>query len=458
MEKISNYINVLFQKLFEFDNHPFYTDIKRASEITKKHINLKKKFTKTEIKQDYNKNLPEPLNIKPTKSNNRFDINLVKELSDELNKSKNFKKILFIVNELYRQYIPVNFEYNGPLINNLTNFKNSERINIAILGSGPVGLFLACYLQKYYNSVTGLNDYPKVNILIFENRILKSKLRKPYTRTRNFAFNSSFFSYLFPKIFTWIEGESLDLFLSIYILEYVLFTRAYYDYNIPFIFDIFTWEEYLNIFKEGNFKVVFDCTGGRVEHDLFKNIDSSWIKKVINNSKMNIPKLLVNESENLVTIESPENKFLKNYYYGNLIVYIQEKDKSLTYFENFDLSIKSVSDLKLFLNINKKLYNLENTINIVKKVESTVDRNYLYTVLSNRIDNKEYIFQFELFNTYMRHAIKISEVVKYQNHKFLYIGAGDTIFHSHFITGSGLNRTISFAVKCANFISNIGLE
>ena len=173
MEKISNYINILFQKLFEFDNHPFYNDLKRASEITKKHINLKKKYTKTEIEQDLNKNLPEKLNIIPIENNKRFDINLLKELSEELSKSRNFKKILFIVNELYKQLIPVNFEYDGELIDNLTKFSNSDRINIAIIGSGPVGLFLACYLQKYYNSTNGLNDYPKVNIIV-----LKLKKRK----------------------------------------------------------------------------------------------------------------------------------------------------------------------------------------------------------------------------------------------------------------------------------------
>ena len=57
----------------------------------------------------------------------------------------------------------------------------------------------------------------------------------------------------------------------------------------------------------------------------------------------------------------------------------------------------------------------------------------------------------------MRHSISISKVVTYDDHNFLYIGAGDTIFHSHFIVGAGLNRTISFAVKCANFITNISL-
>ena len=57
----------------------------------------------------------------------------------------------------------------------------------------------------------------------------------------------------------------------------------------------------------------------------------------------------------------------------------------------------------------------------------------------------------------MKHAIEISRVVNHQNHNFLYIASGDTIYHSHFITGSGLNRTITIAAKCANFTTNISL-
>ena len=58
----------------------------------------------------------------------------------------------------------------------------------------------------------------------------------------------------------------------------------------------------------------------------------------------------------------------------------------------------------------------------------------------------------------MRHSISVSSVVTYKDHKFLYIGAGDTIFHGHFITGAGLNRTIAFAVKCANFITDLSMD
>ena len=52
----------------------------------------------------------------------------------------------------------------------------------------------------------------------------------------------------------------------------------------------------------------------------------------------------------------------------------------------------------------------------------------------------------------MRHSIECSRVVNHNSHKYLYIGAGDTIFHSHWVVGAGLNRTIDFAVKCSNLL------
>jgi len=55
----------------------------------------------------------------------------------------------------------------------------------------------------------------------------------------------------------------------------------------------------------------------------------------------------------------------------------------------------------------------------------------------------------------MRHQIKISDTFEVNKRKILLIGAGDTIFHSHFITGAGLNRIFDFTVKCANQIDKL---
>ena len=52
----------------------------------------------------------------------------------------------------------------------------------------------------------------------------------------------------------------------------------------------------------------------------------------------------------------------------------------------------------------------------------------------------------------MRHSIECSRIIDHDKHKILYIGAGDTIFHSHWVIGAGMNRTIDFAVKCSSLL------
>ena len=84
----------------------------------------------------------------------------------------------------------------------------------------------------------------------------------------------------------------------------------------------------------------------------------------------------------------------------------------------------------------------DNIINQIKKDFST--------------EFKSFLFKFDIFSIYMRHTLQPSSIIKMKNKKkALYIQAGDAVFHSHYITGAGLNRTINFAVKCANFITNL---
>ncbi len=453
MEKISNYINILFKKLFDGNKHPFYKDMENVIIIKNEHFKSKSKIIRNQIDFQPNIKIPNELKLEIEESIEELDLNLLNELSKEFKRSKNIKKIISLVNRLHSQNIPSNNLLNLEEI--LINYKNSDKINIAIIGAGPVGLFLACYLYKYYNSSYGLSDFPKVNIIVFDNRIINSGLKKPYTRKRNFSFNSSYLSYIIPNIYSWEDQEYQDYLLNIYILEYILFTKAYHEYNIPFIFDNYSWSEYTRMFEKGNFKVVFDCTGGRLSPNIFKIKDTKWISDIFKKYDSLLLNLKIDKQKNLIYIENDSNKFKKNYYYGNINIYKLEFG-DLKFVEKFDINIDSSHDLKLFIGIKKKFYSLQSTKKIIKKIKSNIERNFIHNILEEYDD--DLIFQFDIFNTNMRHAIEISKVIKIKNHKVLYIGAGDTIFHSHFTTGSGLNRVLSFAVKCANFITSLSLE
>jgi hypothetical protein len=108
----------------------------------------------------------------------------------------------------------------------------------------------------------------------------------------------------------------------------------------------------------------------------------------------------------------------------------------------------------MYLNmIKSKYFDHETTIKLIKGLSDDNTRNFLYTMIHNDYNN--YLFSFDVWGIYIRHAIKISDVFTVNKRKVLLIGAGDTIFHSHFITGAGLNRILDFTVKCANMLIDL---
>lgn len=454
-EFLSNKINFLFRKLFNLKNHPFYLDLNHVQQINKEYDNYKKSKIKKKIK--YQK-LIEDLNDIPFDNKSiseEFDINLLKKLSIEMSKTNNFDKILKIINRLYYMDIPSNIKNLDKRLNHIAK---DERINVLIVGGGPVGLFLACYLFNFYNTSFGLNNYPKVNIIVIDNRVTYDNKRKPYTRHRPFAFNSGFFSQIIPRIYSWDPKQSNGLFLNIYILEYVLFAKAYYEYSIPFLFEDMNWDSIKTIIKKGKIDVIFDCTGGNLKPPIFKDIDKEWIEKIKKDipKDKNNPEILINKNNNLVSLNIENSQFPKDYYYGSIIVYKKDVslDKNIIIFNNkFDLDINNIDDRKLLEKHKYKYYTYENIMKIISGITNDLERSYLYQVLEKyNLKSNNYIFKIEYFNTYLRHAIEISKVLEFKEHNCLYIGAGDTIFHSHFITGAGLNRTINFVAKCANFL------
>lgn len=448
MQKISDKINTLYKKLFLLKKHPFYNDFDRVENITKEFTEFKKKKSKKLINFNPTTKIPNEENIEYENKEEQFDMNILKELSIEIEKPNSLDNIIKIVNKMYYMSIPSNV----PDFNKVISFmKNSNKINIAVIGAGPVGLFLACYLFRYYNSSYGLNNNPKVNIIVFDNRLSKKGFKKPYTRNRIFSFNSTFFSYLIPNIYSW-DNSNNGIMVLIYVLEYVLFCLAYYTFNIPFIFEDYTWEDYQKICKDSNIKMVFDCTGGRLETDIFEDVNIEWLK-IFNKSNKKYPKLNVNYKKNFVSLDIDKNTFIKNYYYGSLNAF---NNKNNEYFKILDVDITNYHDLKILLKIKDKHFSKESILKLVELIKDNVERNFIYNSILHHDDNNFY-YKFDVFHTNMRHAIEISRVVNCKEHNFLYVASGDTIYHSHFITGSGLNRTITFAVKCANFITDISL-
>ena len=184
------------------------------------------------------------------------------------------------------------------------------------------------------------------------------------------------------------------------------------------------------------------------------------LSQIIKKTDKNYPNIKIDVDSNLVTLEIPKiekNNFINNYYYSTITVFTLEKGKKLSFYDKYDIDVQNYYDLKLFTRLKSKFYNKEGVLEICKKIHNNDFRSFIYNIINELNINENIVFKFDLFSTYIKHSLIVSKPVNFENHNFLYIGAGDTIFHSHFITGSGLNRTINFAVKCANFITNLSL-
>jgi len=460
MENISNRINIMFQNLFITKKmiHPFFLDIMRVNKISYDYILYQKQFITNMIDFDINTIVPNGITI-----NSKYKIlkkNDINCLEKEMNNVMNWKKILKIVSHMSQYLLESNVKDEHKLYKEISIETNV--INIMIIGTGPVGLYLACYLHSYYNMMMGKSTH--VNIILYDNRVDKPGFRKPYNRHRPFATNSRYLSLIIPKIYCWNDktentSNTESFHINIFMLEYLLYTTAISKYNIKIIYNNYNWEDYLNIIEKGNFKIIFDCTGGKLKkHNINNNInnkDKSWVEKF---KPMDGMKLDINVDNNLVTLSYNSKKFKQNFYYGSLSVYNTSQDinDKVVFVNKYDIDITSSFDLKYINMMKGKYFTFEEINTIIKGIKDDTARNFLYSIIKNKSHfYKNMIFTLDCWSIYIRHAIKISDTITINNRKVLYIGAGDTIFHSHFIVGAGLNRILDFTVKCANIIESI---
>ncbi len=442
MENISNKINKMFQNLFKTpDNiHPFFKDLKKVYEEAPKHRRHVKSAIKKKIDYKVINELPNEIIINP-----KYDILNAKELKkldNELFNVLNYNRIYELVSNISKYLIRSNINNESKLYEKISKDKK-DSLNIMIIGSGPVGLFLACYLHIYYNQ-TSMNSSPRVNIVMYDSRVEKGGFRKPYNRQRLFATASKYLSLILPKIYCW---DSKDYFMvNIFLLEYALFVVANQEYNIPMIYEDYDWNDYKKIIEKGSFDVVFDCSGGRLKHDAISKIDDSWLNKINLNGLRN---LSINKENNLLLLEN-DKKHIYNYFFASMEIYIN--DDKLTFHSKYDIDINNGTDLVYLNKTKNKYYKYKDAINIISGIKDDTNRNFLYTMVQN---HNNYLIKFDVWGIYMRHQIKISDVININNKKILFIGAGDTIFHSHFIIGAGLNRIFDFTVKCANQLDKL---
>ena len=431
MEKIRDKINIRFKKFITRSEHPFFKDYKRINKISEDFLRYQKHTIIGKI--NYNENIKIPKDIKFTGTKNELlDKSDLKQLNTEIKKSLNYFTIFKLVSKISRYFIREN-ELSSRNYN-----KNNK--TILIIGSGPTGLFLACYLKLTYEDI---------NVILCDNRINKPGFRKPYTRVRPFSTSSKYLSLIIPKLYCMTNNDYVNM-INIFILEYLLYSKALLDYDITILYNDYDWNDYKKMISKYDIDVVFDCTGGRLKTDIFKNIDDSWIKNTVNKDIKK--QLMIIKEKNLVhLVDYPsEKKFKLNHFYASINLY----DEDMMFVKKEDIDIMNKDDLMYLNSIKKKHFKYNDMIYLLSGIKNDITRNYSYNYLLE-YQTKKYYYMIDVWSIYIRHTIKPSEIFVVDGKDRLFISSGDTLYHSHFITGAGLNKTINLAVYSANQLNHI---
>lgn len=431
MEKIKDKINIRFQKFINKSEHPFFKDMKRIIKLSEDFLRYQKSTIISKIQ--YNENIMMPRDIKEKKEENKLlDKADLKQLNNEIKKSLNYFNIFKLVSQISKYYIQ-DIELSSRNYN-----KNNK--TLLIIGSGPIGLFLSCYLKL---------TYPDVNIILCDNRINKPGFRKPYTRVRPFSSSSKYLSLIIPKLYCMNNNDYVNM-VNIFILEYLLYSRVLLEYDIAVLYNDYDWNDYKKMIKKYNVDVVFDCTGGKLKTDIFKDIDTSWIKNTVS-EELNKQLLILKEKNIVHLVDYPkEKKFKLNHFYASINIY----DENMVFQKKEDIDIMNKDDLLYLNSIKKKYFSYDNMVYLFGGIKNDITRNYSYNYLLEYQNNK-YIYLIDVWSIYIRHVIKPSEVFVIDGEDKLFITLGDSMYHSHFITGAGLNKTINLAVYASNQLNYI---
>lgn len=428
-QKFVDYVNYIWIKYIDSlspVNHIFLTDMNNVRDYTP----IKK------ITPDNNLNFSMILN--KIKNNTRREPSrylpkkLIFELFDELmskekipmwsnleHKLSKFQKYLLYSNIIFKDY------------SKILRSKNSDTLNIMILGAGPTGLYIANYINKI-NLIS-----PKINLIIID------KKSTPYSRNRIYGINFNLFSSFLPN-FSCMSNLIKKGGIRIKYLENILITLTY-GYKIPIYFtDKIINEQSLKKFVSKNkIDIVFDCTGGRFKNNFIAEPLTNLI-----NSKINLAtyKYQIIKTGNDLKLDWLGH-INKKYYIG-IEIYTNNKYTQLPFY-----NIAYQEDYDALSVLNNKCVTVSKSIIKYFSILSDIKlEKYIVTIVKKYINRGSTKIKFYVFETKICHKLNICGLI---NDETIYVGAGDTIFSSHFLLGAGLNRLLNFTNYVIWYIQNL---
>ncbi len=370
------------------------------------------------------------------------------EMYSIMEKVKDAKKesdIYQTLNEIIDYKLPGNVDNINDIKKQFTESMNkTKHLNILVVGGGPVGLFLVNYINQLYNQ--SYSDM-SVNILLLENRTVNENIRLPFTRSRQFAIATRYLDIVLPNIYCKKNNRntSSGLYMPIRYLELLLYLKAY-ENRIPIYLTrkYKDWKDIKELARILKIDVLYDASGGRID-GLTLDADEQPIKNIDMTSNTIQFKRSVKDNLVELDIKSQEDMGMDKYLSVDLF-----GKKSMYYIpESFDIRYKKDFDY-----LDKKCIAVEDFFKWVDGIEETKLKKRLIGYYLKEIKNNPNVTHLQMYPFYMKmyHRYKVSQVFHVKNHSLLYIGAGDTIFSSHFIVGAGLNRTILFSIKTVHLL------
>jgi len=449
VDVIENLYRTFFLK---HDKHPFFEDLSKSQKITNQiesHLkNIQFEPTSVSTKIEYiasDQCKPNPIHLaSPQQLSSLMDLTKVPKSWDEIQET---------IQPFYSLALPDTTNGKpGQMIKKLVEQKKKYpwQMNILILGGGPMGLFALNYLQKSFSPE--VENGPRVGVLLLENRVHLEHWRMPYVRNRVFAFGSSHFSFLLPGVYCsrpFFETERYSMLAEIRYLELLLYALAYQtEQNMYFTSQFDTWSKIEQLMKKGDFDVVIDATGGRIEVPFFKNVNSNWLKNI----SLTHPKLelKISTKDNLVELVPKKN--VKEESLSMVFLFGEIVDDNGIPVERADISIQSPKDhafVKKYL--HEKCLTVRSLNMMLKKLEDDSLRGALSAVIKQYPDKN---IKFWLLRVPMSHSLQISDRFKLGKKDALYVGLGDTIFSSHFVIGAGLARMIPLTARILQYLPN----
>ena len=432
--------------------HRFLTDIESVDMIRQRqeqYNNIEYGITNSEYKKYIKvaEKKKKKLFKKECNEKNKWKNHLSKEeithYIENIRNSTSKEEFIETCNSLFEYKLPGTIQSISDIEHSFIEKDKYTTLNILIIGGGPNGMFLANYLHKLYNENP---SNLKVNIIMLENRIEKENVRYPFTRNRYFAIITRYLEIVLPHLYCkFTKKSNSGILIPIKYLELALYAETYY-HQIPLLFTkkYEKWNQIEKLIKKLDIDVVFDCTGNRLD-----KIPLQPNQPMFENVKMNIVsnslpyEFHIYEKENIVTLS------LNGFYDKWINIEYYDHIKKMVIPVTFE--VKNESDYKLCHHVCLSKNDFFHFIPYIKDEELKKLMMGLYIKQLQKIHPHDMI-TINTFTVNMYHRLKITEFVHMGKHSYFYIGAGDTIFSSHYVVGSGLNRTILLSIKICHLL------